>query len=386
MSRRRTSRPADELLGLGKQHLAVRDRVADVLDAYPDPSELLPPPERYRLLRSICSDLGRAGILGGIVGTADGGAGMSYTEMAAAVEEAAAHAQVVASLLAFASAGVGTALAKFGTAVQRERYLRPMLQGETLAAMGFTEPEGGSDVASMSTVALAVDGGFTLDGEKVWVDWSPEADWFLIFAQANPEAGRKGISAFVVEGNAAGVRTDSMGRKLGFREYSTGRIKFKGCRLSEDALLGSVGDGMEVARGALEDARVFVASRLCGCLQVCLQQLQAHAESTGVTREDEMYLATVADAAISLDCARFQTYRAASIKDAGMDASRQAMEAKLFASEALGRLSSEVVRLLGVEALDDLHPAARLFRDAKVSGVTAGSDEIMRTSVARLVL
>jgi alkylation response protein AidB-like acyl-CoA dehydrogenase len=343
----------------------------------------MPPTERYRLLRAICAELGSVGILGGIVGTGDGGAGMTYGELAAAVEEAAAHAQVVASLLAFASAGLGTALARFGSEHQRDNYLQPMLRGDTLAAMGFTEPEGGSDVASMSTQALTVDGGFVLEGEKVWVDWSPEADWFLIFAQADPEAGKKGISAFLVDRASDGVQTESMGRKLGFREYSTGRIKLNHCQLPQGALLGQIGDGMEIARGALEDARVFVASRLCGCIQVCLHELRAHYAAVGVTRDEEVFLSVVADAAIGLDCARFQTYRAAALKDAGKDASRAAMEAKLFASETLGRLSSQVVRLLGFDALDDAHPAARLFRDAKVSGVTAGSDEIMRTSVAR---
>lgn len=346
----------------------------------------MPDAERHALLRSIVSALGDEGILGGIVDQGHGGLGLTYMELAAAVEEASAHSQVVASLLAFASASIGTVLTHYGTEEQIDRYLVPTLKGEQLAAMGFTEPGGGSDVANMATLAVPEGEGYLLKGEKVWVDWSPEADWFIVFAQADPDAGRRGITAFLLPRTTDGVSTSSMGRKLGFREYTTGRIRFHGCHVSDASVLGDVGQGLSIARIALEDARVFVAARLCGSLWGCLHQLRSHAALLGVSPSNQMYLSVVTDLAIALDCSRNLTYAAARLKDAGRDAGIEAAQAKLVASEALGRLSTAVVGLLGPDSLIDSQPAARLFRDSKVSGVTAGSDEIMRGSIARHLL
>lgn len=376
----------DPLLGLGATHARARRSVATVLAGYPEPTESMADPERHALLREICRALGREGVLGGIVAPAFGGAGMSYSELAAAVEEASAHAQVVASLLAFASAGVGTTLTAFGTPAQQERYLSPVLSGAALAAMGFTEPEGGSDVASMSTTARRTGAAYVLEGEKVWVDWATEADWFLIFALTDPQAGRAGISAFLVDRDAPGLETESMGYKLGFREYTTGRIRMRGSAVGRDAMLGGEGQGLEIARTALEDARIYVAARLSGCLATCLRLLRTELAGHGSRVEDQSLLSLVTTTAVALDCARFQLYRAASLKDQGRDATEEAMRAKLYASEALGEAASALVRVLGPSALLDEHPAARLFRDAKVSAVTAGSDEIMRTSVARALI
>lgn len=181
-----TSRPADEILGLGAAHLDAKSRVAEVLSGFDLPTEATPDGERHRVLRAVVRALGDEGVLGGIVSQGRGGGGLTYSELAAAVEEASAHSQVAASLLAFASASLGTVLTAYGTAQQAERYLLPLLRGEHLAAMGFTEPGGGSDVANMATMAERAGDGFLLSGEKVWVDWATEADWFLVFAQADP--------------------------------------------------------------------------------------------------------------------------------------------------------------------------------------------------------
>jgi butyryl-CoA dehydrogenase len=381
-----TSRPADQVLGLGAAHLDARSRVAEVLSGFELPTEATPDDERHRVLRAVVRALGDEGVLGGIVSRDRGGAGLTYTELAAAVEEASAHSQVVASLLAFASASLGTVLTARGTAQQAEQYMLPLLRGEHLAAMGFTEPGGGSDVANMTTTADRTEDGFSLSGEKVWVDWAPEADWFLIFAQADPAAGRRGITAFLLTARMPGIETSSMGAKLGFREYTTGRITLRHCPLRADAVLGDVGEGLGIARTALEDARVFVAARLCGSLHMCLHELRRHAREVSAGRDSELLLTQVTDASIALDCSRQLMYKAASLKDAGRDAGFEAMQAKLFASEALGRISESLVATIGFAALIDTHPAARLFRDAKVSGVTAGSDEVIRGTLARTVI
>jgi alkylation response protein AidB-like acyl-CoA dehydrogenase len=382
-----TTRPGDALLGLDERHERIRAVVGAILDEFPEPLETEPDVARMVLLRRIYAELGRRGVLGGIVSVEAGGAGMSYTELAAAVEEAAAHVQVMSSMLAFASASIGTVFDRYATAAQRERFLMPTLRGEAIAAMGFTEPEGGSDVANLSTVAERDGDDFVVTGTKVWVDWAPEADWFLLFAQADPAAGRRGVSAFLIDPREVhGIATSSMGRKLGFREYVTGRVELTRCRLGPDALLGTVGDGLAIARTALEDARVFVAARLCGSLAACLHEVRGHARVAGVTRADELYLTEVATMATDLDCARHLTYLAAAAKDAGADAGSAAMRAKLVASEALARATAAAVRLIGPAALLDTSRTARLFRDAKVSGVTAGSDEIMRRSLAQQLL
>lgn len=382
-----TTRPGDALLGLDDRHERIRAVVGAILDEFPEPLETDPDDERMVLLRRIYRELGHRGVLGGIVPVAEGGAGMSYAELAAAVEEASAHVQVMSSMLAFASASIGTVFDRYATAAQRERFLLPTLRGEAIAAMGFTEPEGGSDVANLSTVAERDGDDFLITGTKVWVDWAPEADWFLLFAQADPAAGRKGVSAFLVDpGAVSGIATSSMGRKLGFREYVTGRVELDRCRVGPEALLGKVGDGLAIARTALEDARVFVAARLCGSLAACLHEVRAHARDAGVSRTDELFLSEVASMATDLDCARHLTYVAAAARDAGADAGLAAMRAKLVASEALARASTSAVRLIGPAALLDTSRVARIFRDAKVSGVTAGSDEIMRRSLAQQLL
>lgn len=362
---------------------AMRARVADVLSSIPAVWTASSSAQRLERVRLLLAALAERDLLGGIVSPAHGGSGLSYSEFAIAVEEAGTHAQVAASLLAFASAGVGTVLSRYGSDEQRERYLFPTLRGELLSAMAFTEPEGGSDVARTTTAARRSGDGFLITGEKVWVDWAPQADWFLLFAATDETIQERELSAFLIDRRTPGIMTDSMGRKLGFREYTTGKIRLRDVFVHENSVVHAVGSGGEIAQAALEDARIFVSARLCGALAACHRELI----EIGRQRPDDGYLLSViSDSAIALMCARHLSCAAAREKDAGLSSGTTAMRAKLYASEQLERLTSELVRFIGHRALDDAHPAAVLFRDAKVSSVTAGSNEVLRDAVGRRLL
>jgi alkylation response protein AidB-like acyl-CoA dehydrogenase len=259
--------------------------------------------------------------------------------------------------------------------------------GETLAGYGLTEPRSGTDAARMATRAERVAEGWRLDGGKMWIDWTGLGDFFLVFARSDPdEPGARGITAFVVERGTAGFEMTQQKGKLGLRALSVGELRFDGCVVPDENRVGEPGQGFRVAMSALEDTRLQIAARICGGLASCLEESVAHVrgrELFGRRLADFQLTQTkIADMALAVQAARLLTYQAARRKAAGLPITHEVVSAKLFAQEAYMRVSHDAVQLRGGRGIVDESLVDRHFRDAKVSELTGGTNEILRVLLA----
>lgn len=331
-----------------------------------------------------------AGLLGGTIPTEFGGSGLDHLTQVMVIEEVSRHWQVLGSLVAMASGPVGRALLQFGTQEQRDRYLRPLAGGEVLSGYALTEAQSGTDAAAMHSRARSDGDGWVLSGTKLWIDWAMEGDFFLTFARTDRDSvGAHGVSAFLVDRGLPGFTTAPIRGKVGMRALSVGELIFDDVPLPASALLGSEGAGFGVAMAALEEARLGVAARALGGIQACLDASVAQARDREVFGQPlaafQMTQHKIADMVVAAEAARALTYRAAKILDEGGSIAREVLAAKLFAQEAFMRSSHDAVQLFGAYGMTEDADVNRNFRDAKVTEVTGGTNEILRILLAKQV-
>lgn len=331
-----------------------------------------------------------AGLLGGTIPTELGGSGLDHLTQVMVIEEVSRHWQVLGSLVAMASGPVGRALLQFGTTEQQDRYLRPLAGGRVLSGYALTEAQAGTDAAAMKARARRDGEGWVLTGTKLWIDWAMEGEFFLTFARTDSDSvGPRGVSAFLVDRGLPGFTTAPIRGKVGMRALSVGELIFDGVTLPASALLGAEGEGFRVAMAALQEARLGVAARALGGLQACLDASVGQARDREVFGEPlavfQMTQQKIADMVVALEAARAMTYRAANILDEGGSIAREVLAAKLFAQEAYMRSSHDAVQLFGAYGMTEDAEVNRNFRDAKVTEVTGGTNEILRILLAQQV-
>jgi alkylation response protein AidB-like acyl-CoA dehydrogenase len=341
--------------------------------------------------QEIVDIFGAAGLFGGTIPTGLGGLGWDLITHMLVIEQASKNSQVLGSYLAVPSGPVGAGLFKHGNQEQKERWLRPLAEGRSLAGYGLTEPRSGTDAANMITRAERSDDGWVLNGAKMWIDWAEMGDFFLFFARTDPDSkGAKGITGFVVERDTPGFSTHPQKGKLGLRSLSVGELRFEDAVLPDENRVGEVGEGFRVAMGALEDTRLQIAARVCGGLAGCLEETVQWATKREVFGKTlagfQLTQSKVADMILSLEAARSLTYQAARAKAAGENATKAVIAAKLFAQEAYMRTSHDAVQILGGRGIIDETLVNRHYRDAKITELTGGSNEILRMLVADSVL
>lgn len=340
---------------------------------------------------SILPPLRDAGLLGGTIPERYGGSGMDHVTHALLLDEVSQTWQVLGSVLGMASGPVGKGLLSFGTEEQQQRWLVPLASGQVLAGYALTEPGSGTDAAAMRTRALRDGDSYVLNGTKNWIDWAGNGDFFLTFARTDANStGAAGISAFVVDSGTPGFSTAAIKGKLGMRALTVGELHFEDCRLPVENRIGEEGEGFRVAMSALEEARLAVAARLCGGLAACLEHSAAYAQERelfgGRLADLQLTQTKIADMIVALEAGRALTYRAAQLKDRGLPAGRAVLAAKLYTQEAYMRSSHDAVQLFGAYGMSDEYAVNRNFRDAKVSEVTGGTNEILRVLIAEDVL
>jgi alkylation response protein AidB-like acyl-CoA dehydrogenase len=285
---------------------------------------------------------------------------------------------------------VAEVIARFGTDAQRERHVPKLTSGEYVTgAFALSEPEAGSDPGSMRTTAERVPGGWVLRGQKQWITSGAYAGLLVVWARTGGP-GTKGISAFLVEGGTPGLSAGKEEDKLGLRASNTVPILLDGCRVPEDALLGAEDQGFKVAMMALDGGRIGIASQAIGIATAALEEAVAYARERkqfGRPIGDFQGLQwMLADAATELDAARLLTLRAAMLKEAGRPFTREASMAKLFASEAAGRVCDRALQIHGGYGYVRDFAAERHYRDVRVTRIYEGTSEIQRTVIARSVL
>ena len=332
--------------------------------------------------------MGELGFLAGPIEPEYGGAGMDYVSYALLCEELGRADSSVRGFLTVHTSLVSLCIQDWGSEIQKSRYLPLLATGEWIGCYALTEPEAGSDVASIETTAREEGDHYVLNGEKIWITNGLSANIAIVFASKDRSARHRGICAFIVEPDARGFHREPMpGKELGHRASEHAYIMFKECRVPRSALLGAPGEGFKVAMSALDRGRLGVAAGAVGVAQACLDACIAYATQRrqfGQRIADfEMIQATLADMAADVEAARLLVYRAAWVKDQGLPATKATSIAKLFATEAAMRAASEAVLLHGNRGYSNEYPVERYYRDIKGLQIYEGTSHIQRIIIAR---
>ena len=347
--------------------------------------------EQGRFDAAVVRQLGDAGILGGALPTDVGGRAWSKVAYALAMEELGAVDNSWRGFVTVQGSLVGLCLLDHGDATQRREHLPPLAAGTRIYAYALTEPSAGTDVAALSTRAVPDGDGWRISGEKHWITNGGAADFILVFATVDPALKHKGITGFLVRGDAPGlVRRPMEGSELGHRGSNHARLVFDGVRVGPSDVVGGVGKGFRVAMGGLEHGRLGVAAGAVGIQRACLDEAVAFAKSRrqfGQRIGDfQMIQKVVADMHANLEASRLLVMKAAALKDAGLPNQREVSTAKLFATDAAVRAADETILLLGSRGYTSLSPAGRMLRDAKGMQIYEGTSHVQRLIIARDLL
>ncbi|TGB01592.1 acyl-CoA dehydrogenase [Halobacillus salinus] len=317
------------------------------------------------------------------------GIGSDFVSYVIAVEELS---RVCASTGVTLSAHISLAswpIYKFGNEEQKKKYLSQLASGEKLGAYALSEPGAGSDVSSMRTVAQLEGDHYILNGNKVWITNGGVGDLYVVFAKTDQEAGNRGISAFIVEKGTPGFSFGKKEKKLGIRSSPTTELIFEDCKIPKENLLGEEGEGFKIAMMTLDGGRNGIAAQAVGIAQGALD------ESVSYAKEREQFGKPIAklqgisfklaDMATEIEAARLLTYQAAYLESEGLPYSKASAMAKLFAGDAAMRITTEAVQVHGGYGYTKDYPVERYMRDAKITQIYEGTQEIQRLVIGRMV-
>ena len=335
--------------------------------------------------------MGELGFLAGTIAPEYGGSGMDYLSYTLISEELGQADSSVRGFLAVHGSLVALCIHDWGTEAQKLAYLPRLATGEIIGCYCLTEPNAGSDAASMETTVRQEADGFVLNGEKHWITNGGIADVALIFATIDPSQRHKGICAFIVPTDTLGFEWEPMpGQELGHRSSDHAHITFEEMKIPQEALLGEIGEGFKVAMSALDHGRLSVAAGAVGIAQACLdasvdfaRQRRQFGQRIG---DFQQIQATIADMAADIEAARLLVYKAAWMKEQGFPTTRHTSIAKLFATETAGRAASEAVLIHGGRGYSNEYPVERFYRDIKGLQIYEGTSHIQRIVIAREVI
>jgi alkylation response protein AidB-like acyl-CoA dehydrogenase len=275
----------------------------------------------------------------------------------------------------------------FGNDDQKNRFLKPMIEGRSLGALAVTERTGGSDVASIRTEAKASGGEYIINGEKSYITNAGEAQVYLVLASTDKSKGAKGLSAFIVEKDTVGLSLGGLEDLTGFRAVSNGQILFKDCHVPRENLVGGEGEGLKIALSCIDRGRVGLASVGVGLAQAALDASVEYSKRRSqfgrALSEFQAVQFMIADMSTETEAARLLTYYAASKADRGLRFTVEAAMAKLYSSEVAMRAALKAIQIHGGYGLSRQSPVERMMREAKSLAIMEGTSEIQRTVIAR---
>ncbi|MFC7786655.1 acyl-CoA dehydrogenase [Rossellomorea sp. GCM10028870] len=318
-----------------------------------------------------------------------GGIGSDYLAYCIAVEELSRVCASTGVTLSAHTSLAGWPVYKFGTEEQKQKYLRPMAQGEKIGAYGLTEPGSGSDAGGMKTTARLEGDYYVLNGSKIFITNGGIADTYIVFALTDPSQRQRGTSAFIVEADFEGFSVGKKEKKLGIRSSPTTEIVFEDCKVPKENMLGNEGDGFKIAMMTLDGGRNGIAAQAVGIAQGALDASVEYAkerEQFGKPIAANQGISfKIADMATSIEASRLLTYQAAWLESEGLPYGKESAMSKLMAGDTAMKVTTEAVQIFGGYGYTKDYPVERYMRDAKITQIYEGTQEIQRLVISRMV-
>ena len=337
--------------------------------------------------RDLWPELGALGLLGVTVEEELGGAGMGYLEHCVAMEEISrASASVGLSYGAHSNLCVNQIRCN-GNEAQKRRYLPKLISGEHVGALAMSEPGAGSDVVAMKTRAEKRGDRYVLNGNKMWITNGPDAEVLVVYAKTDPEAGARGITAFLIEKGMAGFSTAQKLDKLGMRGSNTCELVFEDCEVPEENVLGGVGKGVAILMSGLDYERVVLSAGPLGIMQACMDLVVPYVHERKQFGQAigtfQLMQGKLADMYTTMNASKAYVYAVARACDRGATARKDAAGAILYAAERATWMALEAIQAMGAMGYVNETAAGRLLRDAKLYEIGAGTSEIRRWLIGR---
>ncbi|MBI1908986.1 MAG: acyl-CoA dehydrogenase [Deltaproteobacteria bacterium] len=330
------------------------------------------------------------GLMGMMIPTEWGGAGLDAISYCLALEEVSAACASTGVTMSVNNSLFCGPVFKFGTTAQKEKYLKSFASGKKLGAYALSEPGTGSDAANQQTTAKRSGNKYLLNGRKNFITNGPHADAMVVYAMTDKEKRHKGISCFIVEKNFKGFAIGKIEKKLGICASSTSEIVLDNCEVPAENLLGKEGEGFAIAMATLDGGRIGIGTQALGISRAAFEaavayskQREAFGQPISQFQAIQHYLA---DMALKIDASRLLIHRAAWLKDQGQPYSKEAAMAKLHASEAAMWITTKAIQVFGGYGYIKDYPVERHFRDAKITELYEGTSEIQRLVIARSLL
>jgi alkylation response protein AidB-like acyl-CoA dehydrogenase len=375
---------------LTQEQREIRDAVRDFAE-----SEIAPGvaerEEKEEFPHEILARLGEMGILGMIVPEEYGGSGSDVLSYVLAIEELSRVCASVAVIVSVNNSVACYPIWKFGTEEQKRTILRELASGRSLGAYALTEPQSGSDAANQKTRAVREGDEYVLNGSKAWITNAGVARWYVVMAMTEPSAGTRGITAFLVSSEDAGVRPGPPENKMGLRSSRTAALFLENVRVPAARRLGEEGQGFTIAMTTLDHSRIGIAAQGIGISRAAYEASVEYArtrETFGKKLvEHEAIAFQIADMKVQIEAARWLTYRAALCSERpGVRHSKETSMAKVFATEAANAIAARAVQIFGGYGYSREYPVERYYRDARVTTIYEGTSEIQRIVISKHVL
>ena len=345
--------------------------------------------EQARMSPALVQQLFDLGVMGIEIPDAYGGGGASFFHSVLAVEALSRVDPSIGVLVDVQNTLVINALLKWGNKDVKDRYL-PRMAADTIGAYALSEAGSGSDAFAMATRATEHDGDWLITGRKLWITNGNEAGLFIVFANVNPDAGYRGITAFLVERGVSGFSVGKKEDKLGIRASSTCELLFEDCRVPRANVLGEVGKGYKVAIETLNEGRIGIGAQMIGLAQGALDHtIKYTSERKQFGKPIAEFQAVqhqIARAATELEAARLLVYNSARLRDAGQPFLTEAAMCKIFSSEVAERTASLAVNLFGGNGFVKDYPVEKLYRDAKIGQIYEGTSNLQLQTIAKQIM
>jgi alkylation response protein AidB-like acyl-CoA dehydrogenase len=374
---------------LTAEQISIRDMVREFAQKEIAP-HIMDYDEKKEFPLEIIKKLRELGLLGIIYPENYGGANMGYIEYALIIEELSAVDPSVGLIVA-AHNSLGTLhIFTYGSEAQKQKYIPPLVTGETLSAWALTESGSGSDAKSLKTTAVKEGSHWILNGSKTFITNANYSDYHVVIAITDPDKGTRGVSAFIIEKGIPGFKIGNNLNKLGMRASDTAELFFDNCRIPAENILGNEGEGFHQAMNILDGGRISIGAMCVGIARGAYQNTLRYSkerEAFGKTISD--FQATkfkLSDMAMEIDASRLMIQRAAWMKDQNMELNLESAMAKLYASEVAVRVANEAVQIYGGYGFIKEYPAEKFYRDAKLGTIGEGTSEILRLVIAREIL